>query len=120
MVAIFVDFKFGPEPASQWGPDPQNNRKNKIEKLFLSTSQFKWQPLNGSRRMVRKSVKKNGQKRSETDIPKRCENERRSEKKRSKTSETRRKSAKTTGVLFVDRFSAIFQWPYSGGHLGFP
>ena len=25
----------------------------------------------------------------------------------------------TTGVLLVARFFAIFQWPYSGGHLGF-
>ena len=41
-------------------------------------------------------------------------------RKRSKTSENRRKSARTIGVFFVDRFLAIFQWPYSGGHLGFP
>ena len=36
--------------------------------------------------------------------------------KRSKKSE-RAKKCKMIGVFFVDRFSAIFQWPYSGGHL---
>ena len=58
----------------------------------------KWQQVNGAQKC------ENGRpKRSETDIPKsakKCENDR--------------------GALFVDRFLAIFQWPYSGGHLGFP
>ena len=73
----------------------------------------KWQ------RAMRKSAKTDGPKRSETDSPKSAKT---SEKvrKRSKTSENRQKSAKTIGVLFVDRFLAIFQLPCSGGHLGFP
>ena len=69
--------------------------------------------------MVRKSAKTDGQKRSDTRSQKSAKT---SEKvqKRSKTSENRRKSVKTMGVLFVDLFLAVFQWPYSGGHLGFP
>ena len=58
-------------------------------------------------------------KRSETDSPKSAKTSQKAQK-RSKTSENRRKSAKTILVLFVDRFLAIFQWPCSGGHLGFP
>ena len=70
------------------------------------------------RRMMQKSAKTDGQKRSETDSPKSAKTSKKVQK-RSKTSEHRRKSAKTIGVLFVDRFLAIFQWPYSCGHLGF-
>ena len=69
-----------------------------------SSGASKWQPLNGSRRMVRKSAKTDGQKQSEkTDSPKSAIT---SEKvqKRLKTSENRRKSAKIIGMLSGDRF----------------
>ena len=87
--------------------------------VTLDSGESKWQPLDGSKRIVRKSAKMDGQNRSETDSPKSAKT---SEKvqKRSKTSKNTRKSAKAIGVLFVDRFNSIFQWPYSGGHLGFP
>ena len=75
--------------------------------------------LNGSRRMVRKNTKTDGQKQSETDDQKMRENKR----KNAKTGENKRKQAnkrvKTIGVRFVDRFLAIFQWQFSGDHVGF-
>ena len=74
----------------------------------------KWQQANGA-----KSAKTDSQKRSETDSSK-CVKTSEKVQKRSKTSENKRKSAKTIGVLFCARFLATFQWPYSGGHLGFP
>ena len=71
----------------------------------------KWQQAHGAEK------RKNGrQKKVRNRQLKKCENERKS----ALTVENERKSAKTIGVLFVDRFLAIFQWPYSGGHLGFP
>ena len=63
-------------------------------------------------------AKKCGQKPSETDSPKRAKTTEKVQK-RLKTSENRRKNAKMIGVLYVDRYLAIFQWPYGGGHLGF-
>ena len=54
------------------------------------SGESKWQPLNGSRRMVQKSATTDGQKRSETDIPKKWE----SERKGAKTVENERKEAK--------------------------
>ena len=83
--------------------------------LFIGES--KWQPLNGSRRMVRKERKrtaKNGQKQSAQKVRKRaqkCKNGR----KQAKKGETMRK--RSGCFLFV--FFAIFRWPYSGGHSGF-
>ena len=64
---------------------------------------------------VRKRTAKNGQKQT-THKAKTSEKV----QKWSKTGENRRKSAKTIGMLFGDLFLAIFQWPYSGGHLDFP
>ena len=74
----------------------------------------KWQQANGATK-----CDTDGQKRSETDSPKSAKTSGEVQK-RSKTSENRRKSAKTIAVHFVDRYLAIFQWPYSSGHLGFP
>ena len=74
----------------------------------------KWQQANCA-----KKCETNGQKRSEPESPKSAKTSEKAQK-RSKTIENGRKNAKTIGVLFVDRLSAIFQWPYSGGHLGFP
>ena len=51
--------------------------------------------------------------------PKQCKNERRSARKRSKPGEHGQKSAKTTGVLFVDRLLGHFPVPYSGGPFSF-
>ena len=65
---------------------------------------------------VRKRPAKNGQKQTAQKVRKRGK-KRKNGRKQAKTGE---KGAKTIGVLFVDRFLAIFQWPYSGGHLGFP
>ena len=65
---------------------------------------------------VRKRSAKNGQKQTAQKSAKTSEKV----QKRLKTIENGRKSEKMIGVLFVDRFSVIFQWPYSGGHLGFP
>ena len=63
----------------------------------------------------------NGAKKCENGRPKRSETESKNERKStSKTSENRQKSAKTIGMLFGDRFLAIFRRPHSGGHLGFP
>ena len=71
----------------------------------------KWQQANGAKK-VRKSAKTDGQKRPETGSPKKCEHERKS----AKTVENKRKRAKTIAEDFVDRFLAIFQWPFCGGH----
>ena len=60
----------------------------------------KWQQAKGA--------KTDDQKRSETDSPKSATTSEKVPKKRSKTSENWRKSAKTIGVLFVDRF-----WSFS-------
>ena len=74
----------------------------------LHSGESEWQPLNGSRRIVRKSTKTDGQKRSDTDSLKSAKT---SEKVRklSKKCENKRKSAKMIGMLFGDRFLAIFQ-----------
>ena len=74
----------------------------------------KWQQANGAKKCENERPKtvRNRQ-------PKKCENERKS----AKTVENKRKqakSAKTIGMLFVDRFFGNFQWPHGGGHLDFP
>ena len=43
---------------------------SKNDHSFLTSGESKWQPLNGSRRMVRISAKTDNQKRSEMDSPK--------------------------------------------------
>ena len=67
----------------------------------------KWQQANGAKKC------ENGRPKTVRNRhPKRCET---SEKvqKRSKTSENSRKRATTIGMLFGDRFLAIFQrWPF--------
>ena len=56
----------------------------------------------------------NGAKKRENGRPKTVRN------RQPQKSENERKSAKTVKrVLFGDHSLAIFQWPYSGGHLGF-
>ena len=71
----------------------------------------KWQQANGA-----KKCETEGQKRSETDSSKSAKtSESLKAQKKSETSENRRKSAKTIGVLFIDRFLAIFQWACSSG-----
>ena len=76
-----------------------------------SSRESKWQPLNGSRRIVRKSAKTDSQKRSETDSSKSAQT---SEKvqKLSKTSENRRNNTKKIVVLLF-----LFLLPSSGGHI---
>ena len=69
---------------------------------------------NGSRRMVRKRTAKDAQKQS----PKSAK---RSEKnaKTVKNKPTQAKLCENNRGVFLNCFLAIFQWPYSGGHLGF-
>ena len=72
----------------------------------------KWQQANGA-----KKCENGWPKTVRNTQPRKCKNERKS----AKAVENKRKQAKTCendrGV-FVDRFLAIFQWSYSGGHLG--
>ena len=68
--------------------------------------------VRGIRMAVARWQQANSAKKCKNGRPKTVRN-----RQRSKTSEIRRKSAKTIGMLFGDRF---FQWRYSGGHLGFP
>ena len=81
----------------------------------LMSGESKWQPLNGSRRMVRKSAKTDGHKRSETDRSKSAKTIEKVQQW-SKTSENRRESAKTIGMFFGDRFFL----PFSSGHIAVP
>ena len=86
----------------------------KLRIFFLTIS--KWQQANGVKKCEdgRPKTVRNRQ-------PEKCENASEKVQKRSEKSENRRKSAKTIAVLSVDRFLAIFQWPYSvGSHLGLP
>ena len=66
----------------------------------------KWQPLNGSWRMMRKSAMTNSQKRSETE-PQKCENKRKS----AKTVENKRKQAK--------QFLLVVFWSFASGPFRF-
>ena len=72
----------------------------------------KWQQASGGA----KKCENGGPEKARNSQPKKCENERKSAKN---GRENKRKREKTIGVLFVVRLSAIFQWPYSSGHLGF-
>ena len=77
----------------------------------------KWQQAN-----VAKKCENGRPKTVRNRQPKKCENERKSAKtvENTRISKNRRKNAKTIGMLLGDRSLAIFQWPYSGGHFGFP
>ena len=68
----------------------------------------KWQQANGAKKCEngRPTTVRNRQ-------PKKCENERKKVRKRSKRSENRRKSAKPIGMLFGD----LFFLPFSSGHI---
>ena len=74
----------------------------------------KWQQANGAKKMRKRTAK---------NVQKQTAPEKRNARKSAKPVENERKqakNAKTIGVFFGDRSLAIFQWPYSGGHLGFP
>ena len=89
-------------------PPQKGKPRTSQNPLSEDSGESKRQPLNGSRRMVRKSARKrtakNGQKQTAQKVRKRakkCENGR----KQAKTSE---KVRKTIGMLFGDRFLGHF------------
>ena len=106
----------------QLGPDPHlgsldrgRDSQPRPRLRGVQMAAAKWQQANGAKKC------ENGRPKTVRNRQlKKCENERKS----AKTVENKRKQAQkyedNRDGSFGDRSLAIFQWPYSGGHLGFP